>query len=304
MVRHWQRLFGGGVFLAAMLFLYAAGRVLQIFPERVPPLLIVVLQVVPPALFALAHGARRYGWRGILVFAVLCLGVGSFFESLSLRTGFPFGHYVFTGLMGPKIAGLPLLLSLAYVGVGYAAWVVAENIAGKPAPNMNWMRVALCACATMTAWDVATDPVWANIDRGWEWLDGGAYFGVPLSNFLGWMLTTGILYLLFAFWLRRHEPARLVSAGRDRTAIAMYGLVAAGNLLLALPGAVPGGLKVRFTDAAGKSWPALGIVGACIAVSVLVMLPLAALAWLRTEERSAGRRIEAPVCQAAAGTVG
>jgi hypothetical protein len=54
-----------------------------------------------PALFAVIHGARIYHSRGILVFATLCLGVGALFESMSLRTGFPFGYYRFTDLMGP-----------------------------------------------------------------------------------------------------------------------------------------------------------------------------------------------------------
>jgi uncharacterized membrane protein len=47
------------------------------------------------------------------------------FESLSLRAGFPFGHYRFTNLMGPKLFDLPILLALAYVGMGYLSWILA-----------------------------------------------------------------------------------------------------------------------------------------------------------------------------------
>jgi uncharacterized membrane protein len=65
------------------------------------------------------HGARIYRLRGNFLFATLCLGVGTFFESVSLRTGFPFGHYRFTGLMGPQLFGLPILLALVYVGMGF-----------------------------------------------------------------------------------------------------------------------------------------------------------------------------------------
>ena len=111
------------LWLVTLLLLYVIGRILQPFAGRVPNLIIVVFHVVPPALFALIHGARIYRLRGILVFISLCLGVATFFESVSLRTGFPFGHDRFTDLMGPKISGLPVLLALAWVGMGYLSSV-------------------------------------------------------------------------------------------------------------------------------------------------------------------------------------
>ena len=78
--------------LLALLLLFLVARILQLFVGRVPNLLIVTFHVIPPALFAVVHGARIYRSRGILIFATLCLGVGTLFESVSLRTGFPFGY--------------------------------------------------------------------------------------------------------------------------------------------------------------------------------------------------------------------
>src|SRR6202790_1232393 len=43
-------------------------------------------------LFGLLHGASTYGWRGILFFLVVCLGVSHAFENLSSATGFPVGR--------------------------------------------------------------------------------------------------------------------------------------------------------------------------------------------------------------------
>src|SRR5260370_11855155 len=111
--------------LLTLLILYMVARILQLFAGKARSLLIVIFHVIPPALFALIHGARIYRSRGILVFATSCLGVGTLFESVSLRTGFPFGHYWFTNLMGPKFFDLPILLALAYVGMGYLSWVLA-----------------------------------------------------------------------------------------------------------------------------------------------------------------------------------
>ena len=62
----------------------------------------------PQKLRELLDGVRQgvtsiYRPRGIFVFIGLCLGVATFFESVSLRTGFTFGHDRLTDLMGPKI---------------------------------------------------------------------------------------------------------------------------------------------------------------------------------------------------------
>ncbi len=101
-----------------MLLLYVLARRCQLYADRLPSLPIVVLHVIPLALFAVAHGAVLYQPRGILIFAALCLGFGTLAEIVSLRTGFPFGHYYFTDVMGPKLFQLPVLLALAYLGIG------------------------------------------------------------------------------------------------------------------------------------------------------------------------------------------
>lgn len=279
--------------LVVLLVLYAVARVLQIFPTQVPTLLIVVLHVAPPALFAVIHGWRVYGAKGILLFLVVCLAVASFFESLSLRTGFPFGHYTFTGVMGPKVLQLPMLLALAYAGVGYAAWVVATlTVGARAASRVGVLVVPWVAAAAMTAWDVAMDPVWAHIDRAWVWFDGGGWFGVPLSNFGGWLLTSWFFYQLFAVWLSR-QPRRVRMAQWNRLAVLMYGLVAAGNLLLAVPSAVPASLPKTIVDAAGRRWFTHDVIGACVLISVLVMGPLTVIAWIRAgSDAGLGRDVQ------------
>jgi len=118
----------------------------------------------------------------------LCLGIGTFFESLSLRTGFPFGHYEFTDLMGPKISGLPILLALAYAGMGYLSWIVGAALLGgatRPLSGRKAVLLPLVASFVVTAWDLSMEAVWADIDHGWIWRDGGSYYGVPISNFFG-----------------------------------------------------------------------------------------------------------------------
>jgi len=267
-----------------MLLVYALARVSRLYADRIPALLIVVLHVVPPALFALAHGSVLYRRKGILIFAALCVGCGTLAESIGLRTGFPFGHYYFTSVMGPEVFELPALLALAYLGIGYVAWILALLILGYSGKSLHGIRVLvlpLLASLIMVAWDLSMDPSWSMIDRAWIWQDGGAYFGVPVSNFLGWFLTAYFYYQAFTLYCKgKPMLAEPLQRGFWRMAILMYAVCALGNLLLLkLPMAPP-----VVTDAAGKQWLTADIVHCCVLMSLLVMAPFALLAWLRVSD--------------------
>jgi len=270
------------------LLLYVLARISQLYADRLPSLLIVLLHVIPPAVFAIVHGSVVYSRKGIAIFVALCLGFATLAESLSLRTGFPFGRYYFTDVMGPKIFQLPALLALAYLGIGYAAWIVALFIldyAGKPLRGARLFALPLLASVIMMAWDLSMDPYWGTLIHAWIWQDGGGYFGVPVSNFFGWFLTAFIYYFVFALYCGANSiltpPAKLSRFWLP--AILLYAVCGLGNLLiLRLPMAPP-----VVADAAGKQWSTADVLGACVLVSLLVMLPFALLAWLRLTERQA-----------------
>jgi putative membrane protein len=270
------------LWLSTLLLLYLTGRILQLFAGRVPNLVIVLFHVIPPTLFALIHGARIYRLRGILVFMGLCLGVATFFESVSLRTGFPFGHDRFTDLMGPKISGLPVLLALAWVGMGYLSWVVSLALLGDENRRLSGRRIVLMplvASLVMTAWDLSMEAVWADVDHGWVWRDGGPYYGVPISNFLGWLLTAYVFYQLFAWYLREREPVP-ARASYWLPAILFYALTALGNLLMMAPLSAGG----VFVDATGRRWMISHILWTSHLVSIFLMVPLSLIAWFRVSK--------------------
>jgi uncharacterized membrane protein len=270
--------------LWAALLLYAQSRICQLFPETISIQLIVFMQVVPPAIFAVVHGSILYGVRGMSAFAAFCLGAGALCESLSLRTGFPFGHYRFTDLMGPKILDVPVLLVLAYLGIGYCSWVLSLLIIGsrsRPFGRRRMIAVPLLASFIMLAWDLSMEAIWSTLDRAWIWRDGGSFYGVPASNFFGWYFTSYLFYQAFAVYCgasrRREVP---FSRTYWRSAILCYGVCATGNLLIFKAGLFPTGV----TDASGRHWITTDILVACALISVLVMAPMAVLAWHRTQE--------------------
>ena len=276
---------GTSLALWALLMLYGVARVLQIFPSRVPILTVVALHVLPPIVFALIHGAMLYRTRAILIFFTICLVVGNIFENLGVRTGFPFGHYYFTDRMGPKLFAVPILLGLAYLGMAYLSWTLARLILGDVRNPLGGFRVVtlpLVAAFIMVAWDFSQDPVWSTILHLWIWQQGGAYFGVPASNFLGWFLTVYVFYQLFALYLRgRSTDSDSLSASYWHQAVLFYALSAAGNVLLVIP---RHGLSV-VSDATGTQWQVSDIVGTCALVSIFTMGAFAVLAWARLSDQ-------------------
>jgi len=269
-----------------MLLVYAIARICQLYAGQLPTLLITGLHVVPRALFALAHGSVLYRAKGMSLFVVCCLGFGAVAESVSLRTGFPFGHYYFTDVMGPKIFQLPVLLALAYLGIGYVAWILALLILGfvdKPLQGRRVLVLPLLASLIMVVWDLSMDPAWSLLDGAWVWRDGGAYFGVPASNFFGWFFTAYFYYQAFALYCMDNP----ISVTRSRRfwvpVILLYAVCALGNLLILKQPMVP----AVVTDATGKRWRTADILECCFLVSLLVMVPFALLAWWKAREPAA-----------------
>jgi putative membrane protein len=271
--------------LALILACYLLARILEVAPTSIPRTAIVALDVLSAMSFALLDGARHYRLRGILLFAGLCIVVGNLAENLSIATGFPFGHYYFVELMGPKLFQVPVLLGLAYIGMSYVSWTLARLIVGKPeAPVAGWRIVALSAVASlvMVAWDLAQDPVWATVLHGWVWRDGGAWFGVPVSNYLGWYGTVFTIYLLFALYLRRWPVVESAAPQPSlRPALVFYLLCAAGNVLQVFSHQAP----AIVMDPTGKLWSYAEIAHASAVVSFFVMGGFAAIAWVRQTEQ-------------------
>jgi len=278
---------GTAIALWVTIIIYAIARVLQIYSGRVPMLVVVGLHVLPPIAFTLIHGARLYRTRGILLFVLICVAVGNIIENLSIVTGFPFGHYYFTSVMGPKILNVPVMLGLAYVGMGYLSWIMGLVILGildRPLTRSCVVTAPLIAAFIMVAWDLAMDPVWGTILHAWIWLGGGAYFGVPITNFLGWYLTAYIIYQLFAIFARRRPaPPDQLPSRHWQLPVVFYSVSVAGNLLLAIPQTGPSVVS----DAAGVQWRVSDITGTCALVSIFTMGAFACLASIRLIQLSA-----------------
>jgi uncharacterized membrane protein len=258
------------VSLTALLTLYAFTRILQILPASTPSAHIVALEIFSALLFAFIHGAQHYRLRGILVFVAICLVIGNALENLSIVTGFPFGHYKFLPLMGPQFLHVPILVGLAYIGMAYASWTLARLILRATTLHLEGTQLItlpLLAAVIMTAWDFAQDPVWSTLLHAWRWRDGGLWFGVPLTNYAGWLLTVFLIYFAFALYLRRSAISLTSSQPQWRAAVLLYALCALGNVLQILR---PQRLEI-VTDSTGARWHTAAILRASALVSIFVI---------------------------------
>ncbi len=78
----------------------------------------------------------------------------------------------------------------------YPSWTVAKNLVRdvNTRSTIGITAVAAVAALVMTAWDLVMDPGMAAAGN-WIWEQGGAYFGVPVHNYFGWLLTTFLVYV-------------------------------------------------------------------------------------------------------------
>jgi uncharacterized membrane protein len=173
---------------------------------------LVFVVTLSPSVFALLHGVPRYGWRGMGAFILLTWVITHFFEWLSIGTGFPFGHYHHTG--PGQLFDVPVLIMVAYIGMGYVAWTVALalcNVYGAALRGRALVLVPLVGSLVMLLWDLVLDPLFATVAGAWVWEQGGVYYGVPLTNFAGWLLVVYLYLQAFALYISRCNAAAVIS---------------------------------------------------------------------------------------------
>ena len=105
-------------------------------------------------------------------------------EAVGVRSGVPFGEYVYTGALQPQLLGVPVVMGLAWMSLV----AFASDFTGRlrlPA----WPAAAVAALLT-TACDLVIDPLAANQFGYWTWARAGIYYGIPFTNFVGWFVTS------------------------------------------------------------------------------------------------------------------
>ena len=195
----------------------------------------------------LVAAVTHLGWRKTLAFTATGYLIAFASEWSSINTGFPYGWYYYLDATRCRelwVGGVPFFDSLSYVFLCYCSYATAILVV-SPIKAWRWDLVALetrtirrsfsvllLGSLFQTFLDIVIDPVAL---QGHRWFLGqiygyrqaGCHYGVPLSNYLGWLLVSGAMIFVLQridAWLDK-EPAPRPAGVRPLPFRTMFGPV-------------------------------------------------------------------------------
>jgi len=166
---------------------------------------LTVTTVLVGVVLSVSHALLSRGMRAAVAL-VATAGLGGFaVEAAGVATGFPFGTYDYSGELGPKLLGVPLIIPLAWTWMAWPAWLAAVRVTRSRAA-----RILVAACG-LAAWDLFLDP--QMVAEGyWRWHDPVPALpgvpGIPVSNYLGWLGFALLLMTVLSYASERSPAGR------------------------------------------------------------------------------------------------
>ena len=160
---------------------------------------------------------------GRAALSILALSAfGYAIETTGVVTGLPYGTFYYGDALGPRLFGVvPYLLPISWAPLVLGAVAATAPRAGYQRGAVRALAWVVRSAVLLTLIDGVLDPGAASLGF-WVWPEGGPYYGVPVSNYLGWLLsgaaaTALILALGRGRWGRVEPPAGML----DSTLIAL-----------------------------------------------------------------------------------
>ena len=151
---------------------------------------LTVVTVVVFFLASASHALVHRGLRWTALYVLVTTGTGLLAESVGTRTGFPFGDYDYAGSLGAKVLSVPLVIPLAWAMMAYPCLLVGQRLA------RSRLGAAVVGGWALASWDLFLDPQMVEAGH-WTWrnvqlaLPGAP--GIPVSNYLGWLLVAVLM---------------------------------------------------------------------------------------------------------------
>jgi putative membrane protein len=125
---------------------------------------------------------RTLGWIGVLIAYTYAI------ELVGVATGWPYGSFEYTVDLGPMLGGVPVALPVFFIPLVMNAYLLCLLLLGSRASN-GWLRLAT-VIAAVVGMDVVLDP--GAVSLGFWSFGGGSFYGVPLSNYAGWVVSATV----------------------------------------------------------------------------------------------------------------
>ena len=172
---------------------YVASYLLFFATIFIPPgsLGVVSLIVALPSIFFF------YRWAGVkrtIIVSLVIAGLVLLIESFGILSGLPYGQFFYSNLAGVKLFGLvPWSVALGFIPLLFGIMAIVTQYVQK-----SWVVILFSACLLVIV-DLIIDPIFVFLGI-WIWVTPGIYYGIPLSNFVGWFLTglitSSVLWML------------------------------------------------------------------------------------------------------------
>ena len=141
---------------------------------------------------------KIYGRRGI--YAIIALGIFALvIESIGIHTGWPYSPFEYTMPFGYRLFGTtPWTVFIAWSPLVIGAWLLAQTWFKQP-----WAQF-LVYLGLLVGSDIILDP--GAVARGlWKYTSGGLWFNVPLQNFVGWIISGTIAYIILRLIIKNKK---------------------------------------------------------------------------------------------------
>ena len=125
---------------------------------------------------------------GLVLFLLILYAYG--IEYVGLKTGWPYGSFEYLVELGPMIEGVPVGLPLFFIPLALNSYLLVNLFEVE-----NFAKRFLYTLGLIILVDLVLDP--AAVSLGIWSYGGGFFYGVPLSNFLGWIISGSVAVILF-----------------------------------------------------------------------------------------------------------
>ena len=175
---------------------------------------LVIARTYPLFIFALLHCVYMRGWKNGVAFAALVVVVAWLGEQCSTSCGFPFGLYSYTPQMGWKLGNVPYEIPfdyfsmMVYPGYIFTNLILENKYIARVVDGGQVFLVSLFTSIMVIAYDAFVDPVDATERGQWLWTHQSDYFGIPYSNYGGYILEITIMMLIYHWVIEKRIPAK------------------------------------------------------------------------------------------------
>ncbi len=147
----------------------------------------------------------------VFILLIIAFAVSTGSELLGTAYGWVYGYYYYTdSFLGDKLFGLvPLSIPLLWTIIIMLAYSITNVIdpanffsLKKKLNVSSFLYVSLLSTLDgffAMSIDMLLDPIYTRFGA-WIWPDGGAYFGIPISNFISWFFVAFMATLIFRIY--------------------------------------------------------------------------------------------------------